>query len=456
MKTSKFFATMLLCACVAPVCRADTVYLVDGTEINGTIVQQDSSTVVVKLANGTTRSIRRGQVDTIVKDAPKPAAREFPKSEPITPVGISPPAKLTPSSAPVTPTTGTTVEPKLTTPPITDKDKVPATDKPAVTPTEETAKTETKPGDLGPNPMPNFPENSKRMSKRKESLLRDALDAVKGNDEAAREAATSDMQGLGAEVVPYMWAGVQDESAPVRIASMKVIGNLGARNCTKRVIETLYMTMPEASQAATWNVPFVRVMKTTLASLTGQAFITGEPKSPSVQDGLKKYIEWYNANADRLPRQVGEPELDAADPDYAKKLAEMRKLKLTKREWPRSGDMPVDLVSGPNNTVPPKEAQVLKDSAEREADKKFAETIPKVGRDEANKNSAQPVLNKENAFKRDIDIKNEKAGGAANAARDPVPQGVKDPVKGEAPKAADALKRPQDIQREQEKKDRGY
>lgn len=481
-------------------CRADTIFLTDGSEVNGTIVQQDSSAVVVKLANGTTRSIRRSTIETIIKEAPKvvakkpveeeikvpaPAKTETPPTapgkspiaSPTVPAKLSTPAGLgqpqpsgapapTPSIPSTTNTAATTTPPANPANPVTPSTAPTATPETSkvITPTPETptsivvttpdgaapAKPK-EPGEvLGQIPIEGFPENTKRMSKRKESLLRDALDAIKGTDDAVREAAVLDMQGLGAEVVPYCWAGVQNENASVRMACMRVLGGLNARNTIKRVIETFYMTMPATSQAATWNVPFVRTIKNTVASLTGQSYITVEPKSPAVQEGLRKYVEWYEKNYDRLPRQVGEPDLDPTDAEYPKKLAEARKLKLTKREWPRPGGVPVDLVSGPSNTGPGREPQVIKDAAEREVDKKFLETVPKVGRDELSKREPVPVPERGNALKRPQDAPKE----STNTARDPAGSGEKNTAKPPAPKAADALKRPSDLKREEDQRNK--
>lgn len=480
--------------CTALTLRADTVFLVDGSEINGTITHQDGNTVVVQLPNGTSRSVRRSTIDTIVKEAPKLALKEQPKVAPrvITPTPSAPVSAQTNSNStsdksPIAATGQAAPPPTTLSAPVglgqplktgvaaprssgdiakgapADAGTLPAESVKVITPTpdvpsnivvsEKTTDNASNPASQnadGAIPIDGFPDHTKRMSKRKESLFRDALEAVKGTDDAVRDAAILDIQSLGADAVPYCWAGVQNESGYVRIACMKIIGSLNGRNCTKRVIETFYATMPEASQAATWNVPFVRAIKSSIATITGQSYISVEPKSPGVQDGLKKYIEWYNANYERLPRQIGEPDIDPTDPDFSKKLADARRLKLVKREWPRSGGLPVDLVSGPNNTTLGREPLVLPDSAEREVDKQYGASIPKVGRDEANKNDPQPVKDKLNVFKRGEDLRNEQAGRDQVTGRDPPISGKKDPVKGEAPKAADALKRPQDLLREQQ------
>src|ERR1043165_1274894 len=206
------------------------------------------------------------------------------------------------------------------------------------------------------------------------------------------------------------------------------------------------MTIPEASQAATWNVPFIRAIKTTLPTITGQSYITFEANRPGVQDGLKKYVEWYNANFERLPRQIGEPDLDVTDPDYAKKLRDLRQLKLAKREWSPPGNLPVDLVRGPSSETADKGAAPIVRFDERQADKNFAKSIPKVERDDALKrpNVDSPVAPaRPDALKRDVDRRNDDqkaVTGSGNSRRDPVAPAAIDP----SAKKADPLFRPGD------------
>jgi hypothetical protein len=236
---------------------------------------------------------------------------------------------------------------------------------------------------------------------------------------------------------------------------MKLIGVMNGRNCIKRVVEIFYATMPESGQVATYNVPYIRVIKTTLEQLTGQTFITGEANKPQVQEALKKYVEWYNANWEKLVKQIGEPDLDITDPEYTSKLRDARKLKLTKTDWPR-GDvgLPTDLVGGPNTQGPPKDKpEVLKGFAEREVDKKFGDAVPTLTRDQSFardpiKDPVPPTPNKADALKRDVDKTNDAAGNTSNSTRD---AGLAPPTpeKTGVPKAADPFKRPQDLVRDQ-------
>lgn len=469
-------ATKIVClfaALICGACLADTVFLTNGVEINGTIIHQDDQIIVIKTVSGKVQSIRKRDVDTVLRDKPKEAAAT-PAPEavvaPVAPVPATPPAAVEPPRTPAN--TKPSTEPAKTDVKIETKTDVPKTDptvtapakvKPVapaavapvapVAPISDFGKPDTAAAGGADNPMPGFPDHSKRMSKRKEALLSDALNTIKNAppamDDNVRASAMADIQALGPEVMPYLWAGVQNEDAATRVACMRLIGAMSGRNCIKRVIETFYMTMPEASGAATWNVPFVDAIKTTLTAITGQAYITVEARRAGVQDGLKKYVEWYKSNYERLPKQIGEPDLDVTDPAYATKLKEMRELKLVKREWPApAGTLPADQIAGPNKTSPDKGPAPISKFDERPADTKYGESIPTVGRDDAFKrpNDANaPAPTRTDSLKRDVDKRNEDAQNLNNNRRDPSV-----PAPDASIKKVDPLARPQDLRKNQD------
>ena len=469
----RWMMSALLCGAGAMgCCRADTIFLNDGREVNGTIVNEDPQTVVIKTTRGSTRSIRRSEIETIVREKLKVVEKEIPKTlvvtdpAPILPVrpgapntagevvGRKPPAPVTPV-APVGPQAR--VKNNVSSPdgvastPAVSPQQVAPPGPPPSNPVVNAPPTSTR--DLassGENPMPGFPEYSKRMSVRKEALLRDALDTIKvawkNPEDTTRAGALSDIQALGSEVIPYLWAGIQNDDAEVRAACMKLIGVMNGRTCTKRVIETFYMTMPEASIAATWNVPFVDEMIKTVSSITGQTFITVEARRLGVQDGLKKYIDWYKLNFKSMPRQIGEPELDPNDPMYDSKLTALRELKLSKREWSHAGSLPTDLVAGPSKDSP---AKGPTPDIEREVDKKYGDTVPTVSDDKALKRSVdQPGAPEDDqALKRPVDRRVEQVPSAPqNSRRDPPSEVPSQST--ELPK--DPLLRPQDVRRQQQ------
>ena len=81
----------IACGLGRPACRADTVYLTDGTEANGTIIEENASTVVLRLDNGTLRSYRRDDVDVIVHEKKAPGAQAAPNNEPVEPAAAAEP-----------------------------------------------------------------------------------------------------------------------------------------------------------------------------------------------------------------------------------------------------------------------------------------------------------------------------------------------------------------------------
>ena len=204
------------------------------------------------------------------------------------------------------------------------------------------------------------------------------------------------------------------------------------------------MTMPETSAAASWNVPFVDETMKTCISITGQTFITVKARRLGVQDGLKKYVDWYKTNCKTLPRQVGEPELDPNDKDYDSKLATLRELKLSKHEWSSAGSLPTDYISGPNTNGPTRPTEPIIKDAERVDDKKFGDSVPTVSEDKALKRSTdQPGAPEDDeALKRPVDRRvNGNPNLPQNQRRDPpgeVPSQTTDLPK-------DPLLRPQDV-----------
>jgi hypothetical protein len=70
MRLSSLLATIVL-GLSAGFCAADTVFLNDGTEVEGTIVESNDHTVVIRQSNGAVRSIRKSDVDTVVSSKSK-------------------------------------------------------------------------------------------------------------------------------------------------------------------------------------------------------------------------------------------------------------------------------------------------------------------------------------------------------------------------------------------------
>ena len=87
--------SLALAALASIPCRADTVFLKNGTEVDGTVTLDSTQTVVIKLRNGGgTRSFRRADVETVVYDESTRASDSEPQPKdkpPSTPADV--PAK---------------------------------------------------------------------------------------------------------------------------------------------------------------------------------------------------------------------------------------------------------------------------------------------------------------------------------------------------------------------------
>lgn len=345
-------------------CPADTVILKNGTDIEGTVTEDNNNTVVIKQKNGTVRSFRKSDVDAVVYDrrvAPKVEAPASSAAE------AKPPAKT--DEKPADPKTGTGPAP-ATTEKKDDK--------------ETGAKTESKDPDAdwkAPDGLTGFPDKAKRMTPEKEAAFKAGLEKLASDQETVRAEGKAAIAALGPDALPYVVTGINHSSVYARTACMNLIPGMGGKAAIKQVIEVFYSAMPDGGEAATYQVPFIREIKTTLSSITGQSYINVEPGSALVQDGLKKYIAWYNENIDTLEPQLGEKKIDKTDPEYVKKLADSRKLNLARKSWPRPA-MPADMVSGPGATTSGRPA-VPPGATERPADEAYRDSIKKTDRADA-------------------------------------------------------------------------
>ena len=287
----------LLCAgFLFPLCllaRADTVYLSNGDEINGTILENSKTVVVIKTLGGAIRTFRKSDVDTLVYE-------HRTRQKPV----------------------------------------------------EITA---AKTADVGiaPLDLPGFPDRAKRMDKTMEKVFMYALEKLASPDESDRDDARNDIADLGTAAVPYIVAGLQSENVEVRAACMRLLGQINARDAIKPALEAFYSAMPEHGPAPEFQLPFIRAAIDTLPAITGQSFIEGDAKSAQVQDGLREYIEWYNANFDKIPVQLGEPIIEATDRDAVAILKDARALNLTKKKWKDTNlDVALDILKNHQSEIP--------------------------------------------------------------------------------------------------------
>lgn len=387
---------------------ADQVFMKNGDEMEGTVTEDNGNTVVLTTLSGTSRSFRKTDVDTIIygKKAapaptpapiqvePAPAAPVATSAQPATPAQPAPATAMgtlpaqpaaPPNIPPVQPAqpalgVGVTKTGEAQQPVAADANPnpaAPAGDSKKPEDEEKAWKAWTPPPDLA-----SFPDHAKRMEKEKEARFMAALPQLGTRDNpSVVDSAKTEILGMGKAVLPYVVAGLQHANVETRTQCMKMLGQIeGNKNATKQAIEVFYAAMPTDGKAAWYQVPFIDAIKETLPIVTGQSFITVQGRDALVQEGLKQYIDWYNANFMQLPPQLGEKKIDKTDPDYVKKITEARKLKLDKREWP-APPAPSDLQTTDNkdNDRPP----LNESTTQREADKAYAKEFNRIGRDDA-------------------------------------------------------------------------
>lgn len=435
MVRSKLWLSLVLGSC-AFVAQADTVYLSDGTEIGGTIIEDNSNVVVVKRPNGTVQSFRKSNVDAVVYDSTQrpvskgvaqgePAAGPKPVTPPATPEvatpavpGTTPPAvqpgvpapttQPETAVAPVTPAVPATPAGTTPTAPAVAQPVQPATPTAPGDPTKVAPPTAPAAAGVDPKkkepewtPPPNlagFPDKAPRMKADKEAQFMEVMNALATPNPDVRARAKAQMLAFGPEVLPYAIAAAQHSNVEARAAAMDVIGQLpNSSEAIKPVIELMYSALPEAGEPASYQVPYLRAAKTTLHKVAGQSFINVEPSSALIQVGMKSAIDWYKANIDRLPKQITDPKLDATDPDFVAKLRKARELKLAKREWPRPA-MSADIVN--REPVGPGRTNITAKDVLSETDKKL-NTLPTTNAyDTRNKETTRPVDPRDSALNR--------------------------------------------------------
>ncbi len=192
--------------------------------------------------------------------------------------------------------------------------------------------------------------------------------------------ARNDIQSLGKEALPYVVAGIQHINVETRAECMKMIPSMDGQRAVKQVIEALFAAIPDSGRPASYQVPYLDAIKSTLSSITGQSFITGQVKDSQIQDASKAYIDWYNANLMTLPPQMGEKKISETDPDFIKKVTEARQLKLAKRSWPVPAQPADEMDANKTNDRPALNEATTQRAADRDWQK---DAIKKIDRNDA-------------------------------------------------------------------------
>ncbi|MCK6472411.1 MAG: hypothetical protein L6R28_11765 [Planctomycetes bacterium] len=331
----------------------DLVFLDDGREILGLVEQETPLVLTVREHDsGRLRSFKKEKV-TFVRRRRTPAVMQVGPEPTIKSTGFQEDAPMpAPAVAPEAPKE---VKPSQET-----------TEPPAPAPVEPVAPA---PAPETPKAAPAAPEAPlwPVLDEATQTKFDAAFVLAESDDPAERTAGKERLRALGPVIVPELAKALGGSTAEARAICAELLGDFGARNAGKALIESFYSVMPEEGEVAWFQRPYIRALRETLPRLTGLAFPGVEPRSPLVQEALRAYIGWYDQNFDLLPPQLGEPELDRKDPDYMAKLEELRALVLVKRSYPT----PSALAEAESATTPaeayPKEAYPKE--AARPADK---------------------------------------------------------------------------------------
>lgn len=210
-----------------------------------------------------------------------------------------------------------------------------------------------------------------------QAQARPMLAQLGSTDPAVRTAARTKLLMLGKAVRPLIVEGLYHENALVRTECAVLLGDERAQDTLKFLVEAFYAAMPELGAAPTYQRTYIRALVGSLERLSGRSFSVVEARSPLIQGTLRDYIGWYNESIERLPEQMGEPDLSPLDPQYFEKVLALRTLVLEKHAWPRP-PLSVDVAVGRESTAPSGEVW----TPVRPEDRVFLETVPTVPRDE--------------------------------------------------------------------------
>lgn len=314
----------------------DLVFLDDGREVLGTIQQETSLVLTIREhEGGRLRSFKKEKVTFVrrkrtpavtqiaapeiqskgFKEEAAPAAPAAPKEVKASLEATEPPMPPAPSAVPVAP------KPEPAPAPDAPKETTEAPKVPAapLAPAKEAAPA-----------APLWPVLDAATQEKFDA----AFELVESLDPAVRRDGKERLRALGPVIVPDLAKALGGSIAEARAVCVELLGDFGARDAVKALIESFYSVMPEEGEVAWFQRPYIRALRDALPRLTGVAFPGVEPRSPLVQEALRAYIGWYDQNFDLLPPQLGEPYLDPKDPDYMAKLEELRALVLAKANFP--------------------------------------------------------------------------------------------------------------------------
>jgi hypothetical protein len=302
-------------ALLTPFCKGATVAIDDGHIYDGTLIAEDEYGYLMDI-NGMRVQLPRSKVTAFSKD-----------SVPHDKVTITPTAP----SRPVVKKYGAVETTRLQEKPA----EQPAVPAPAPNPNEAQPAVPPAPA----VPPPAMPLVSTEI------MLPMPSDAVKATElnaaiDAFREDADPTNRSLAIETLrrsgdfgltALIEHGLYNQSPNIRATSAQLLGDLGGRRVLRYMIEAFYAAGTEL--VPPYNREYVRVLTTYISRMTGQDFYFYERRSNRGPEIAQKMEEWWSANWEKVPPQLGEPIFDSSKPDYRDLVRQVRLLHLEHHEY---------------------------------------------------------------------------------------------------------------------------
>jgi len=164
-------------------------------------------------------------------------------------------------------------------------------------------------------------EDSKKSDEKAMRLVND----LASKDSATRKEAATLLEREGPRAIPALTRGLSHSSSFARVSSARLLGRLRARESVRELIISLRSAVPETTKIRPWQRPFVRALRTSIATMTGQDFgvsFYGTHQGKAAE----KYVAWW----------------DGENPSGAKEGApEPRKGACIEWDTPQVGEEPV-------------------------------------------------------------------------------------------------------------------
>ncbi len=405
--------------------RADVVYLNDGTELEGQIVGDHPSHVVL-LVRGRQISLRKQDIDTIQIEKPKTRADVValpPKPSPAAPAGRASAAGSAAEKPPGDTAAGKSED-------KTEKGK-PSAEKAGGETAAGTAwregaeaerKEETKkaePSDKG-EPIEKASraagealseEELKKIEEELEKIclgpwpkaepavektINELIERMAGADPSKLEERIDIRRRLvsfGPDAVPYLAKNLTHQEEKVRTMCAEAMAELAslnpkdARAALRHMILVLSaegVAPPRGGVIAWYQRDFVQALGRALGMLTGIKGVPGNPRSPRAREEMLQFLDWWEKNRQAIEEpQLGEPVIEKSDALYARKMEKIYKLReITEKDMLKlsfsspPGASPAEVATGRQQK--PEDAAI-----ERTSDRDFKKTIPTVSDEDA-------------------------------------------------------------------------